>query len=335
VARFALGGDDRPSKGDAPNYPAWLCAARSCDPARDWSDDFAEMRVHDTHPGGVKPARYSWATSHTKHSHDDMHWKMPEFDFSVSVEGRSGGAKPAKKSLLSRGLEKLKAKVLPDWKTIPTIAANCHTEPSQFGWSELSSVWISQWLPYVWPQNPTGAYFRSARELVRRIDDDASSWSPSHGLFDALFVKGRPWGESGHLVLCLGLISKDADAKGLAIDALIEGIDSRAFHPERFGEIMQKLSAGEWIKLNRIGASLTQVALASPLHAAMISEATQLWLQRFDLSQRNAFYALESLSHAQASSGAPLNSAMRANLETLSGKSKAAKLAKDLLANAD
>ena len=204
-------------------------------------------------------------------------------------------------------------------------------ERSQWGWSELLSVWISQWLFYVWPQDVTGAYFRATSSLMSRIDEDTSSWSPSHGYFDALFVRGRPWGEGGHLVLCLGLVGKDADAKGLAIDAMIEGIDNGAFQPARFAGIMQKLSDAEWVKLNRLGASLTQVAQTSPLHANALSQAMQLWLPSFDFTQRGAFHVLESLSEAQASSSLPLSQGVRANLETLKGSSKAAKLAKTLL----
>lgn len=334
VARFALGGEDRPTKDDAKHYAAWLCAARSCDPARDWSEEFAVMRVEDTQPGGARPARFEWRTSHTKESYQDMRWKNAHLSYEVSA-AESGGTTPqGAKSFFSLGRNLLGKSSEPEWKSIPTIAANGRVERSQFGWSELLSVWVAQWLFYVWPQDVTGAYFRATSSLMTRIDEDTSSWSPSHGYFDALFVRGRPWGEGGHLVLCLGLVGKDADAKGLAIDAMIEGVDSSAFQPRRFAHIMQKLSDAEWVKLNRLGASLTQVAQTSPLHANALSQAMQLWLPNFDFTQRGAFHVLESLSEAQASSGLPLSQGVRANLETLKGSSKAAKLAKTLLVDA-
>ncbi|MEL6706746.1 MAG: DUF6493 family protein [Pseudomonadota bacterium] len=334
VARFALGGEDRPAKDDAKHYASWLCAARSCDPTRDWSETFAVMRVEDTQAGGAKPARFEWRTSHTKESYEDMRWKNANLSYEINGSEDEGPSSTPTKTLLSFGRNLLGKPAEPEWKSIPTIAANGRVERSQFGWSELLSVWISQWLFYIWPQDVTGAYFRATSSLMSRIDEDTSSWSPSHGYFDALFVRGRPWGEGGHLVLCLGLVGKDADAKGLAIDAMIEGIDNGAFQPTRFARIMQKLSDAEWVKLNRLGASLTQVAQTSPLHSNAMSQAMQLWLPSFDFAQRGAFHVLESLSEAQASSGLPLSQGVRANLETLKGSSKAAKLAKTLLSDA-
>lgn len=332
VARFALGAEDRPTKDDAKQYTAWLCAARSCDPRRDWSEEFAVMRIEDTQPGGARPARFEWRTSHTKESYEDMRWKNANLSYEISTAESDGATAKGAKSFFALGRNLLGKASEPEWKSIPTIAANGRVERSAFDWSELLSVWISQWLFYVWPQDVTGAYFRATRSLMYRIDEDTSSWSPLHGYFDALFIRGRPWGEGGHLVLCLGLVGKDADAKGLAIDAMIEGIDNGAFQPKRFAHIMQKLSGAEWVKLNRLGASLTQVAQTSPLQANAVSQAMQLWLPSFDFTQRGSFHVLESLSEAQATSGQPLLPQMRAKLDTLTGKGKAAKLAKGLLA---
>lgn len=332
LARFALGSEDRPTKGDAKFYPAWISAARARDPMRDWSDEFAVMRVVDDWPGGAKPAVYVWSTSHKQHKYEQMRWKTPEFSFEVSTDGKRSSPSDNKPSLFSLnqlGFGKTKG---PDWKQIPSAAANRHAEQKHFWSSELNSPWISQLMPYGWPLDPTGTYFRSARSLIGRIDEDASGWSPSYGLFDALFLKGRPWGEAGHLLLCVGLVGKDADARALSIDVMIEGIDNRTFDPEQFGQVMTKLAAGDWLKLNRVGASLTQVAQASPLHANVTSQALQAWLPECDLSQRNGFHLLECLREANATSRAALSPAMRANLETLSGKGKAAKLAKELLA---
>jgi hypothetical protein len=162
------------------------------------------------------------------------------------------------------------------------------------------------------------------------MDENSSSWSPSSGFFQALFQRGRPWGETGHLLLCIGLIGKDADARGLSVDALIEGIDARLFDPALFAATMVQLAQGEWVKFNRLGEALMLVVPVSPLHAAVVSDALQQCLPRLDLRQRNIFHLLEVMVEAQALTGQKLTSDARAALETFDGSGKAAKIAKHL-----
>lgn len=174
---------------------------------------------------------------------------------------------------------------------------------------------------------------RGAVTLVQRIDDNASSWSPSHGHLQVLFQSGRPWREPGHLLLCVALIGKDADARGLAIDALIEGIEARLFDPGLFAAVLIGLAEGEWIKLNRLADALIQIVQTSTLHASVISKALQLWLPKLDLQQTNASRLLEVLAEARASTGTPLGQDARDVLVSISGSGKAAKVARQLIAS--
>ncbi|MEM9502169.1 MAG: DUF6493 family protein, partial [Pseudomonadota bacterium] len=128
VARFALGGEDHPAKDDAKHYAAWLCAARSCDPARDWSEDFVAMRVEDTQAGGVRPARFEWRTSHTKESYQDMRWKNANLSYEISAAESDETTAKGGKSFFSLGRNLLGKATEPEWKSIPTIAANGRVE---------------------------------------------------------------------------------------------------------------------------------------------------------------------------------------------------------------
>lgn len=58
VADFALGGNARPTASDQPFHAAWISAARCRDPLRDWSAELAPLRVDDSAPDGIRPARY-------------------------------------------------------------------------------------------------------------------------------------------------------------------------------------------------------------------------------------------------------------------------------------
>jgi len=332
IARFALGGDEAPQRADRQNYSAWVCAARARDPMADWSEAFASLAVDDNWPGGVSPAAYRWESRNKAESYQDTRWKVPILDVKVArADGRPAptGSKPS--GLLKLG-KALAGRKHIDWRDLPVAAVHRQQE-GKYAWSsELNTSWVAQYLYYIWPQGPAYAYFRGASRLLQRMDENASNWTPSHGFFNALFVRGRSWGEAGHLLLVLGLIGKDADAKGLANDALIEGIETRQFDPALFADVMARITAGEWVKYNRLGESLKQVVQVSSLHAAAIGEALQRWLPHFDLKQRNAFHILEAFGEAQAMVPLPLSDDVRQTLGALSGSSKSARLAKQLLA---
>ena len=278
------------------------------------------------------PAGYAWSTASKTEQHGDLRWKTPIFE--VKFEQTGGGAGPTGGGQVNffsvsrfLGLKKSVA-----WEDMPTAAVHQQRSKAKYWWAgDLNTTWVAQWLAYIWPQNSAYAYYRAAKQLVQRVDGDASSWTPSHGFFKALFVRGRIWGEAEHLLVSLGLVGKDADAKGLAIDAMIEGIETRQFNPGLFAGIMARLADGGWLKYNRLGESLKQVVQMSPLHASAIGAALQDWLPRFDLSQRNSFHVLEALVEAQAIAPHPMSGEVRTALGTLKGKTKTAKLAQQIL----
>jgi hypothetical protein len=219
-----------------------------------------------------------------------------------------------------------------DWSDLPAAALGREVEPkSDYLWGDLSASWVVKWLAHAWPQNPAGAQMKGASRLAGRIDDVGHGLAPWFGFLQSLFQKNRPWGEAGHLLLCLGLVGRDADVKGLAVDALVEGIDGRVFDPRAFVEIMTRLCEGQWVKLSRLSAGLLQVAQVSALHAGVVSEALQVWLPLLDLKQRGVLHVLEVLVEIQAIAQRPLAEPAQAALRSVRGSGKTAKLAKDLL----
>jgi len=330
LIQFALGGDEFPTKEDRKNYAAWITAARCRAPLKDWSAEFTALELDDKWPDSIKPASYDWRSSHTPGQYENLRWKTPELSVSVSCAGerlpdqRDSG-------LLARVVQSIGGRISTDWTLLPTAALNrqMETKPSWMG--EMGTTWVAQWLAYIWPQHPAAAYIKGATKLVQRMDEDSSSWTPGIGYLQGLFQKNRPWLEPGHLLLCIGLAGKDADVKGLAVDALIEGIDGRLFDPALFARTLARLCQGEWVKFNRVGDGLMQVVQVSNLHAAIVSETLQACIPHLDLQQKNAFRLLEVLVEAQAVVDLPLEGATRDALRNLKGSGKAAKLAKQLL----
>ena len=332
LVQFALGDDVCPKRIDRKLHPAWITAARCRDPLKDWSQELAPLDLDDGPPDGVWPARYIWRASRRTEIRHATRLEFPEL--SVFVERVKTGMPtvPEKPDgLLGRIAGAFRIPIATDWRDLPTAALNYDLNTTSGGTAELSRPWVAQWLSCVWPQNPAASCMRGAISLAARIDSGSSGWNPSNGYFHALFQRGRPWREPGHLLLCLGLVGRDTDARGLAIDALIEGIEGRLFEPEIFASTITRLAEGEWIKFNRLGDALMPVIQVSPLHAAAISEAFQQLLTKIDLQRKNGFRLLELLIEAQAVTGKPLAEAACRALGDVTGNGKVAKIARQLV----
>ena len=332
IAAFALGGEAQLSLKDRAAYDLWIAAARSRDPYADWTGFLAPMKIIDPWPDSSEPARYHWRAYHlrSKPYKAGQVYKTPGLEIAVRTDSQPRCSEP-KGGFIDKIGRAFSSQFTTDWKKLPSAALNQRSYQKYYFSADLNAAWVTQWLPYQWPLNPSGAYITGAKALAARIDDDSSNWTPGFGHLVALFQKNRPWREAGHLLLCLGLVAKDADARGLAVDAIVEGIESGQFDAKLFSATLADLSEGGWLKLNRLGDNLMQVIQASPLHAWVVSRSIQAWLAGVDLKQRNLFRIVEVLLEAQSQTGQPLDDDLRDRLRGLKGSSKIAKLAAKLL----
>src|SRR5207248_9813408 len=195
--------------------------------------------------------------AHTKGQYEQHRWKMPKL--TIWIKDEIPQVAQATRGVVDRIVQAVSGRIATEWATLPTAAINRRMEAKRYWSGELNTTWVAQWLAYIWPQNPAAAHIKGAIRLMERMDGNSSNWTPGFGYFQALFQHNRPWREAGHLLLCLGLVGKDADAKGLAVDAMIEGIEMRRFDPALFASTMAGLAEGEWIKFNRLGDALMLV----------------------------------------------------------------------------
>lgn len=330
IADFALGGDARPTRSDRDRYAAWICAARARDPHRDWTAELAPLALADDLPDALQPARYDWRSGLTepRHKHDPR--QFPGVTLTVTRQA-SGATAPV--SLLARLGLSLGQGPRTDWEALPASALSRGlVGGSRYYMGEFGTPWVAQWLGLIWPQNPAAACLRAVKRLTPRSDSDSSGWEPSQGFFQVLFRPALPWREPEHLLACIGLIGKDADARGLSVDAVIEAIDARLFDPALFADVLARVAEPGWIKLNRLADALMQIAQASPLHAAVVDETLQHALPRLDLGQTNAHRLLETLAETRALTGRPITAPVREALSKVAGSGKAARLARQLAA---
>ncbi|MCH9699012.1 MAG: hypothetical protein K0U68_12995 [Gammaproteobacteria bacterium] len=326
IAEFVLGGDVNVTLSDRKHYPYWIPAARSRDPYRDWSDFFAPMNLNDALPASVRPGGLQWYAYQKQHEQ----WTHSRLKLTV-LAGKQPVIDPGTQNITTTIAQMLSTKLTTDWKRLPSAALHLITE-SKYSWSEeINCVWVSQWLAGQWPLCPDGAYITSIKQLHRRIDDNGSNWEPGYGYFYGLFQSQRPWRETGHLLLSMGLIGKDADCKGLAIDAMIAGIENGCLDIETLSTILVRLTEGGSVKLNRLADTLTQVAQAGLLHAWTVNQLLQLWLPQADLKLHNIAKMLELMHETQTITRQPLQARTQDTLNQWSGSSKAAKLAKAMI----
>ena len=127
------------------------------------------------------------------------------------------------------------------------------------------------------------------------------------------------------------MFSRDADARAIAIDALVEGLlDGRA-HPDSLSETLIEIADYPWAKLNRLADGLRQVARTSSWGALAISQLLDHLIACWRSPPRDAHQILEIQLELLLQLNGALSEAARAPLEALAGGSKTAKLARQLL----
>jgi hypothetical protein len=89
--------------------------------------------------------------------------------------------------------------------------------------------------------------------------------------------------------------------------------------------------AGQWIKLNRVADSLSEVARVSPLHAWFIAETLQRVLAGLEEHPRDAHFVLAVLRELLVELGVSVEPETRRCLEQIHGSGKAAKTATAIL----
>ena len=82
----------------------------------------------------------------------------------------------------------------------------------------------------------------------------------------------RGWSEMARTALWLGLLSRNDQSRGTAVDALIEGIADGRADPAALAETLLHIASGGWIKLNRLADSLREVTRTSILAERVVAE---------------------------------------------------------------
>ena len=215
--------------------------------------------------------------------------------------------------------------------TLPTVLLHRGTGRT-WNWSE-GEVGRARVLLGMWPAWPEGLFFRGAGVIVRELDASASSWRSAAGHIEAAVDPDATWTEGAVLIIALAFCSRDADARGIALDAMISAIDDGRCTGEALGRVLLTLHAHGILKLNRLGDALREVARISALHASVVGRLLATFITGLEeVPKRDMHHPLELLLEVLVQAEAPTPPECRPALAQVTGSGKAAKAAKALRA---
>ncbi len=301
----AAGGADEEAVG------LWLAAGR-CRTPRGRLDDLADAGVVVPGPDGTIPAE------HTANAGPLAETEPPERDRRFRYMPAPLRVYRGPGEMLGLGAES------------PTRLLHRGGDHYTAGGTDVA--WARRWAGTVWPMNADPLLATAARAMAHRLDDAGSTMEPNHAFLDPLFDADRPWTPVACLAAAVGLAGRDADVRGLCVDALIEAVADGRFDPRPLAAQLGLLAGGGLLKLNRVGGALAEVARVSPLHAWAAAEVLAALVGSFDGPlPRDAHHLLAPLLELLSQLALPLPAEARGPLSAIKGSSKAAKLAKSLL----
>lgn len=213
----------------------------------------------------------------------------------------------------------------------PVLTIAYHLAPCR---NHNLAAWGEAWLASVWPSNTEPFLAGAVQTLLLRLDSAATSIEvlTATPALSSLLKPECSWSRTAIYALWLAMFSRDADARAVAIDALVEGLlDGRA-HPDPLADVLVEIARYDWAKLNRLEEGLRQVARISRWASLVISQISDRLIASWNEPPRDAHHILGIQLELLMEINGRLSEAAQIPLRSLNGGSKSAKLAKQLLA---
>jgi hypothetical protein len=308
VVRYALGGDESPSRRDRKQAALWVAAGRARNPAGRLSD-LAALKVSEKLPDAVVPAEY------VLHP-EVMLAEAPRWLNRIKRSKGFGEVVPSPPRIRDKQDAEL---------PLPVVLAQL----VGYGYAWFFG-WLCEMLSTIWPLRPDACLAWACDLLLLRHDEPASTWESAWRLLAPLLTPDRAWSAIGRTALWIGLLSRDENARGICLDALIEGIVDGRAAPEPLAEALIPLQQAGRIKHNRMAGALREVARTSPLAEWVAAEILDRLIAAWDPVPRDAHHVLSFQLELLTTLGCTLSDPARHRLVGVKGTGKTAKLAAQL-----
>lgn len=190
--------------------------------------------------------------------------------------------------------------------------------------------WVEEWLATFWPANSDCFLAMGIDRLMVRMDASGSSWFQLGSAIRPLLAGERDWSPIALATQWVGLLSRDAEVRAVARDALAAAMQDSRAHPQPLSEALLELADKDWFKLNRLADSLRDVARVSRWAMLVTVEILDRLIASWKAIPRDGHHVLELHLDLLAELQVPLSEPARAVLGSQSGSGKAAKLARQL-----
>jgi len=307
IARYALGGAERPEKSDSPYADEWLAAGRARSP-RGHLSELAVLGLSPEEPDGITPATYHVDCRVDPRELRNAHWTGQRSLRAVHVTPD----KPEKGTRHFRPTVALAARVL-DGDVVPLWDTGPRANPG-----------------VITPLNTDSTLAIAVHVFFVSLDERTTVFADPTRLLAPLFQVDRGWSDIARTALCLALVSRDDQLRGTAIDALIEGIADGRADVQRISDSLIEVSTGGWIKLNRLASSLGEVARTSVTAERVVAGILDRVIASWDRLPRDAHHLLSLQLELLTNLQHALSSEARRVLSNVPGSGKTAKLAKHL-----
>lgn len=198
------------------------------------------------------------------------------------------------------------------------------------GWAGRT-VGAVRWTATIWPQARESFFASSADTCFNNLDWWEAEWQ-NRTMLEPLIDARTPLRYAGLHFLCGMLAAKEPGESGLATDIAIRAIEDGRLGSDNLGVALAGLLTSGLIKPGRWHKTLSEVARASKVHAAVIQIALQRCFAnpKQELPKDSA-KLLELLYELSLELNVPVaDAACRAWLESGAATGKSAKLAKSL-----
>ena len=307
--RWALGASSGPTAKSKVHPDIWLAAARAKTP-RATRPELSKVGFDKTTPGAQAPATYSWLATVDEGAGSAGNYRWSKLEPTVEPS-----------TIANRNVDVLKSQ--------PTILLNMGSD--QHRPYRTSAPWVIDWVSTIWPVNLDAFFAVAAQAMVSRFDEQSTNYTPSFPFLQPLFDIDRPWSPSAALAVVCAANGRDQDAKGLAVDALIEAIADGRAHTKLLGNVLASLAQPYWLKLNRLAAVFSEVARTSAIHAWTLMGSLDRLIAAYEELPKDAHHVLALLLQLHVQFGVAIPPETSTALTGLKGSSKTSKLAKSLV----
>jgi hypothetical protein len=333
MALAALGGEVKIDDSSTPHV--WITALRARDP---WINLFDHLSPEEqvTLPGEFKslpdvvyPSDYQWRvrerTANT--SYLDLVDSWP------TQEKRSGTKSPFD----DLATQLLSAVENDDDDAVVKVMeqaadAEAHSRWSDFLTADLHHLSCTPAPPYLypylalqWPCKLDWYWCLATQGLSRRVESGSSVDEPYGRFLFPLLEQDQPLTQMAARALWIATVSKDGNSRSAAIEAWIAVVETDRTDLTTLTTALDEVSAGGWVKLNRISEVLAEVAAVSPLHAWVVAEVLEAYLASLESFPRGIASLLELLDECNQRLGRVVSDSLNQGLQTIkSGKAKSA-----------